>query len=749
MATRHNELIQVSLRQLAVYIPGPKRNATDRANDIALALVARLKKLGFGLSPALMGVISDSPRRASLELLQCLESVLGLGKGWTPLIKGWDTPTGVTNLDHFMTYLCNEFGLQDGPLLSCGHRIPKNTFPLHRYNGCPFCGQPFDSSDIKYFEGQGSKLKVLEYWGDAELNAHFQALLESPVALDASQAESLKVLLRHLDLPEKAQIVMKETLMLVLDTLVANGKSREAGKLFNSPTDILRYLWFKHTGYLQLVQPKVIRNRIERNSRYQFINPQNEQEKIKTISELKLKYSRSDCRRVTEWLNGLKVPAKAACENMHPQREMWVRFIRALRLVEYSKKKGFENLQKLLHCFHTQDYPVFLGEIEEARIRYDEDKVFRLLKQKPGIFARTLFSNMLWFAPKPTLTHFSEIADQLPVRLLLTLQMYASNYFDRGIPRIVQPLGGVKKSIEPHSLLHLYSDEELQAVRHQIRNMTLNTLWNRFEAEDYREGKTFIDKRLFEMPLPIGDRSESIQDLDHVPQGTRLETQGDTIRLFMEWGEGLPSQHLDMDLSCAIAYDDHVDHCSYSQLSTTGCIHSGDIQQIPHMSGTAEYIDVDLNVLRKARARFVSFTCNAYTPGSLNPNMVVGWMDSKYPMRISKKSGVAYDPSCVQHQIRIKESLNKGLVFGTLDVENGEIIWLEMPFDGQRIQDLDTRTLKAYIKKLTEKISIGELLELKIQAQGGQRVYMPDEADACYDANWLQKPESLNTLFPA
>lgn len=49
------------------------------------------------------------------------------------------------------------------------------------------------------------------------------------------------------------------------------------------------------------------------------------------------------------------------------------------------------------------------------------------------------------------------------------------------------------------------------------------------------------------------------------------------------------------------------------------------------------------------------------------------------------KNGVAYDPSCVQHQVRVAENLMKGLVFGVLKVKEREIVWLEIPFGGQTI----------------------------------------------------------------
>ena len=37
--------------------------------------------------------------------------------------------------------------------------------------------------------------------------------------------------------------------MEVIDAFVENGNPEDAGKLFKTPNDILRYLWFKHTDF--------------------------------------------------------------------------------------------------------------------------------------------------------------------------------------------------------------------------------------------------------------------------------------------------------------------------------------------------------------------------------------------------------------------------------------------------------------------------------------------------------------------
>jgi len=199
-------------------------------------------------------------------------------------------------------------------------------------------------------------------------------------------------------------------------------------------------------------------------------------------------------------------------------------------------------------------------------------------------------------------------------------------------------------------------------------------------------------------------------------------------------------------LSCKVTYDDRVDYCSYSQLSIAGCKHSGDIQSIPHMVGTAEYIELDLKELEYCNAKYVSFTCNAYTNGSLEPNLIVGWMNSVHPMRITK-SGVAYNPTQVQHQVRIQKSLTKGMVFGVLDVAKREIIWLEMAFGGQVVQNLSMATLEAFINKLDAKLKIGDLLNLKAEVQGLEIVDETLVADEVYDIKWAMDTAAVSNLF--
>ena len=722
------DLLKVSIRQHAIYLPAIEGTEKREAlTSTTVTLVAQLRKVGYSLSEELLHAVNQLYPAQQVEILQVMKEVLGVSLNWAPLVKGWDSKKGVK--------------------LSCGHVIPDNTFPLERYNGCPFCGTPFETASTEYF-GQASKLKMLELWQEKELNVFFGDLLESRTALDATQADSLKILLAELPLPAVG-IKMKETLMLVIDTLVEQDRAQEAQIYFSAPNDILRYLWYKKTGFLQIIEPKTLIRKAGRNNAHLC----NALDKSRSAAqakreELKLKYTRRECKMVALWLNNLAMTPEKSCEMMHSKREMWVRMIRALRLAEYARKPGFENLKELMDVFYCQAYTVWQGEVERSRLKADAAQTFALLKQRPGMFARSLFANMLWFGPEETLTAFKEVVHLLPARLVVTLGMYAESYFEQGHKRMVKPLGGNALLIEPHYLVSLYMEDQLKEMVKEVQDLCKEVVAARFANAGVGSGSAsmYIDPMLFHIPLSIGDRSETVQDTSCALQGTRFPVEGDKVRLFMQWGKGLPAQHLDMDLSCHITLPSTTEVCSYFNLKAIGAKHSGDIRSIPDKKGTAEYIELDLNELNRVGAQYVAFTCNAYSNGAISPNLVVGWMNSAYPMKISERNGVAYDPSCVQHQVRVSQSLQKGLVFGVLKVKEREVVWLEIPFGGQTVLSLDTQTIEKYLDKLEAKTTVGELLAIKAQAQGLKLADTP-EADEVYTREWALNTAAVTKLL--
>ena len=751
----NNEILtRVALRYRAVFLDINREdiNMRSEASVPVLAFTKRLKENGFCVSEELLHALNAVPADRLAEITECINDVMGVKLNWASLVKGWDVPTGETLADHLITFIANIFGEKagfKGTTLPCGHLIPEGTFPIERYNGCPFCGTPFETADFVY-KGQGSKLKELRLFTISDMKHVFTSLLASSTPLDATQKDSLEHLLREFPIPEDANITMKETAMLVIKLLVEQDKAGEAAKLLKTPTDILRYLWYEKTGYVQIIEPKTLVAHA-RKLYYHMWGPLDRGvDAAKDMKKkLMLKYDRRACLRVALWLNAIPLTAKQAAENMNPKRGMWVRMIRALRLGEYSRKNGFDHLAEILDVFYKQEYSTWQGRVDRARSENDADMTLALLKERPGLFARCLFASMLRFGSDKVIVAFEEIADKLPARLLLSLGNAAETYFDPKEVRLARPITGVTHKIEPNKLLALYDDDARKAMVDAVDGLYKASMARRFAAQGTEAKTIFIDSSLYNIPVSVGDRSTTIQDTSCALMGTRFPVEGDAVRLFLQWGKGLHAQHLDMDLSARIALaNGKVSECAYYSLRCVGAKHSGDIRSIPEMVGTAEYIELSLPELENAGAKYVTFTCNAYSVGALSPNLVVGWMDSANPMKISEKKGVAYDPSCVQHMVRISEgNLSKGLVFGVLDVAKREIIWLEMPFTSQTLRGANSEAIEALLHKLEAKLSIGQLLDMKAKAQNLIVVENVEDADEAYTYEWALNPADVTKLL--
>ena len=750
-------LTKVALRYRALFL-GIDREDIDITSEVtvpASAFVARLNENGFCVSEELLHALNAVSADTLAELTECVNDVMGVNLNWASLVKGWEVPTGESCADHIITWIANICGGKksgySGTALPCGHFIPDGTFPLERYNGCPFCGRPFKTADFVY-KGQGSKLKELRLFTEDDIRNVFVSLLTSSTPLDATQKDSLKLLLDHYPLPADIVIPMKETSMLVVTALVKQGKADEACVLLKTPVDILRYLWYEKTGHVQIIEPKTLIVHAM-NMYYHMWGPLDKGlDAAKEMTQnLKLKYDRKVCLRVAKWLNAIPMTAAQAAENMNPKRGMWVRMIRALRLGEYSRKPGMEHLAEILDVFYKQDYSTWQGRVDKARSENDVDKILALLKERPGAFARCLFATMLRFGSDKTLAAFDEIADKLPARLLLSLGNVAETYFDKKEPRVARPITGVTRRINANKLLGLYNDEAMKEMVKSVNDIYKSSMERRFASMKTEAKTIYIDPTLYNIPVSVGDRTSTVQDASCALMGTRFPVDGETVRLFLQWGKGLHAQPLDMDLSCRIALPEgKTDYCYFGNLTCHGAKHSGDIREIPEMVGTAEYIDLSLPELEAEGANYVIFTCNAYSYGALSPNLVVGWMDSACPMKISKITGVAYDPSCVRHMVRISETnLSKGLVFGVLDIAKREIIWLEMPFTSQIIHDADSKSIEALLRRLEEKISIGELLELKAKGQNLKLAESAVGADEAYTYDWALNPAEVNRLLSA
>ncbi len=732
-------LFKTAFSAKAIFIPADRADTTPcEATPQATAFTAALVKIGYTVDERLFHALCHISNEEIAEINLMIENILGLHLNWMPMIRNWQTPVGVDFYDSLIAMFANVLpSLKDipGTTLPCGHFIPEGTFPLERYNGCPLCGRTFAVADYT-FTGQGTKLKTLSLWTETDLLGYERSLLESKTPLEGAQTEALKVLLEHFGLPDEIDIKIRETAAIVFLYLAGKNACDRAAAFVKSPADILRALWFEKTGCARIVRPKDIAAREAGNTGYRWqpdYNERKEKKRSETAEALKLKYGRSMCRFVATLFEQMQMSAQDMCENMHPHRGMWVRFIRALRLTEYARKKEFPKLREVLDRFYRGDYPVWAGKVETAILSKDTIPALRLLSERPGAFARRLFSSMLHLGASSVVDAFIDAGEHIDIRLLLTLDMYADYCLDPDNERSVRLPGGATHIIPPSKYLKGTPPKEISAMTAAVKDACKTLISRHFASRGEIGGTVYIQKELFEIPVPVGERAQSNSGAFYLPQGSRIPVEGDNIRLFMHWGEGLPAQHLDMDLSAIITYPDHTDNCAYYDLNPLGAIHSGDIQQIPDNVGAAEYIELDIPALSAAGATHVAFIASAYTAGGVSPTVKVGWMDSCYPMKVDNKTGVAFDPSTVQFSTRLDtETPYDSIVFGVLDIKTRQVIWAEMLLNAQIARNIDMKQIAAHIRKLEHRISTGELLAMRAEAQGQTITDKPEDADETF-----------------
>jgi hypothetical protein len=145
-----------------------------------------------------------------------------------------------------------------------------------------------------------------------------------------------------------------------------------------------------------------------------------------------------------------------------------------------------------------------------------------------------MFANMLWFGVEPAVATFAKIIDQVPASLVLTLRMYAENYFAKRMSRVVKPLGDVSRRILANALLDLNAMESrLEGMQAAVADLCKLAMRRRFAAQVTAHLTVYIDPLLFKMLVAIGDRSETVQDLPAALMGTRFAVVGRAVRLFM------------------------------------------------------------------------------------------------------------------------------------------------------------------------------------------------------------------------
>lgn len=401
-------------------------------------------------------------------------------------------------------------------------------------------------------------------------------------------------------------------------------------------------------------------------------------------------------------------------------RGKWVRLAHSLHVGEYAETAPrAASLIREARDGNSR-YRTFDGKVEAAMQNRKRGEVCKLLKQRPGMFARRLDHVIREFGSIP-INHFLEVADKVDTRVLLQLLGHFNARTSTVDRRLVFPKGQVAKS----RLLTNTLPAIPQSAVNRLRAGIARTLQDRFvDLEGL--GKVYIDPSMADCPIPLSLRSAST-GVKTVGRGTRMPI-GDkgTIRMFIYW------KGQDIDLSGFFTNEDFTQEhtISYYNLRSGFACHSGDIVQAPR--GASEFIDVNIEQALAQGHRYLCMTVYVFNGPNFSDHEVcyAGWMT-----RDKVQSNEIYDPKTVEHKIDLTCETRRAIPV-IFDLQERQAIWLDLASGGGNIcRPNNVATNKASIKdtiegamNLDNKPTLADLFYLHASARG-RVVDTADEAD--------------------
>lgn len=269
------------------------------------------------------------------------------------------------------------------------------------------------------------------------------------------------------------------------------------------------------------------------------------------------------------------------------------------------------------------------------------------------------------------INEFESIADTVSTTVLLQVKEHFKNRNIKKEIRIFFPKANVGKAHAEDNNLHVISISFCDRVVEVCENALVKT----FKSREYL-GKVFIEERLKNYTIPFSQRSAS-KSLKTIARGSKIDfpVTMNTIRSFIYWKEP-KDDRVDIDLS-AVMYDKdwkYMEHISYTNLRSgkyQAC-HSGDITSAP--DGASEFIDIDINSVKKYGGRYIVISMNSYTtqPYKDLPECFVGWMARQNP-----NSGEIYEPRTVENKADITADSIICIPM-ILDLYESKVIWTDL-----------------------------------------------------------------------
>lgn len=686
----------------SVYLKGHRYLASVPHNWVA-AFAADLRQFGYSIDANLYNALlyrnEADFTAATADILRSVRELVGAHVRYTPLFKNFphDVPEDLPYL--IRRLIGYHFVSDDGISLSCGCSVSPKLFDITKFGACPICQMQVDElGDAQKFVRTisiSAPKKVLTFMGYDGLKETFQNIICARSSISTNDREFITRMLSdvlHINeydswLPK--EIPFKENAGLVLGEILkrdAKVACSYASQYIHTATDILRLVVQLSGGDVSLATPSKIKlNNLQRKF-------------VMAVMNLKL--------------------TDSSLGEMKPYRTRWLRVAEVLHYGCYQAR--WPNMYRLVDTLQNRDSTIqtFNSKVH-ALLPFEGNKgnltkLVKLLQTRPGLFARRLNELLTKFDnPAEVATAFAQIADQLPIKLLLQLEKYFNSRDKTHDFRYFMPKGSVAR-------MHITEDNRVllnHSALFQIGCALRQSLFRKLHALP-NMGKVYIDPVLKNFPIPFNQRSAS-KTSNPMIRGARIpyNRNAAALRLFMYWKQNKDSGRIDVDLSAA-GYDENFNfrsHISWTYLSNAEIgVHSGDIQSAPN--GASEFIDINLDRCRKNGIRYIAANVYSFTSQTYDTFECFAGIMEKMQVNIDEH----YNPL----EVKIKFDLttkNQAAIPLIIDLETSELIWADLAGSGRTLEgtiDRVTRMCQVVIGMRDTVPSLYDLFQAHVTARG-------------------------------
>ena len=532
-------------------------------------------------------------------------------------------------------------------------------------------------------------LKVIDLGSHEDFESIFTMLVGSNSSISESDKDIVKWFIHRRAGAEKllpSVIPQKENLALVAANLIMTNRGEYLTSQLKTATDILRVAVVMSDGDVSLAEPTKFR-RFKRSERRQLL--------------------------------ALMENAPSLTEDMLRRPEIWKRLGMELRPGDYQEKypKTFNSFKIIRNDL---PYETFNGKVEAGLLKGNILGVAELLSARPGDFTRRL-DHLLRSAngdSQKVLHAFYKVAEGASTPVLLQAYAHFKNR-DSGACRTFFPKGSVAKLQvieEPLPPLPEPSTGKLP-VANRVVDAIYRVLVKRF-ATLPSLGKVYLDDGLKSQFVPFAMRSAS-KTLRTIARGSRIALPDNKILRFFLWWKEPKDIRTDIDLSMVLLRDgfEYMTDCSYYNLRSLGCTHSGDITSAPN--GACEFIDCDIDTLLQRGARYAVMCVFSFTqqPYKDLPECFAGWMG-----RSAAQAGQIFDARTVQDKIDLTAESCVAVPIA-FDLKERKAIWVDLAMKNRNWINCG-RTHENSLSKMVKamatlsKPTLYDLFEMHAEARG-------------------------------